>query len=268
MKTLLVVQARTASTRLPAKVLLPLLGKSVLARQLERISRAQSIDEVVVATTQEQSDDLIVQVCKQEQLRWFRGSSMDCLDRHYRCALEVGADVIVKVPSDCPLIDPQAIDRVVGFFQKNVGRYDFVSNLHPPSYPDGNDVEVMTMNALEKAWHSATRDYEREHTTPYIWDQPELFRCANVCWETGLNYSRSHRWTLDYEADYHFVFSVYNELYATNPHFTLNDILELVERKPEIARLNDAYAGLNWYRHHLSELRTVDERHTRILIGT
>ncbi len=267
MKIVAIVQARTASTRLPAKVLLPLAGKSVLARQLERVRRSQLIDEIVVATTTDPSDDLIVSMCQSEDVRWFRGDVNDCLDRHYQCALDCKADVVMKVPSDCPLIDPAIIDKVARFYTENSSRYDFVSNLHPPTWPDGNDVEILPIHILEEAWRKATKDYEREHTTPYIWDRPAEYRSATVRWETGMDYSKTHRWTLDYEADYHFVFSVYSELYPQNPNFNLYDILKLVESKPEIARINSAYAGSNWYRHHLGELQTITEDQTRILIG-
>jgi spore coat polysaccharide biosynthesis protein SpsF len=115
----------------------------------------------------------------------------------------------------------------------------------------------MSMAALETAWREAKRDFEREHTTPYLWENPERFRLGNVAWETGLDYSMSHRWTIDYEEDYDLIRAIYERLYPQNPLFSLNDILDLLEREPEIETLNARYVGVNWYRHHLDELRTI-----------
>ena len=133
-----------------------------------------------------------------------------------------------------------------------------MSNLHPPSWPDGNDVEVMTFAALEQAYRSASARHEREHTTPFLWDRPERFRVGNVAWETGLDLSMTHRFTLDYPDDYAFVAAVYEALWRTDrPVFSLADILALLEERPELRETNARYAGVNWYRHHLAELRTV-----------
>ena len=263
-KLVTVIQARTGSSRLPGKVLLPLLGKPLLARLVERVQMAGLAGTVVVATTTEPGDDPLQQLCQNEDIACYRGHPTNLLDRHYQVGRLFGADAVVKIPSDVPLIDPQVIDRVLGFFLENNGKYDFVSNLHPPSYPDGNDVEVMTMSALEIAWREATRDFEREHTTPYLWENLEPSRLGNVAWETGLDYSMSHRWTIDYEKDYRLIQAVYEQLYPHDPSFGLDDILALLDREPAIAALNDRYAGVNWYRHHLDELRTVTPEQTRM----
>ena len=195
----------------------------------------------------------------------FRGSLNDLLDRHYFTAKQFNADVVLKIPSDVPLIDPAIIDRVISFFLGNKNKYDYVSNLHPATYPDGNDVEVMTFSALENAWKNAIRNFEREHTTPYFWENPDKFKIGNVEWESGKDYSMTHRFTIDYKEDYNFIKRVYDELYTTNPHFTLNDILNLLEKKPEIAAINSKYVGVNWYRNHLNELKTVTAEQTKII---
>ncbi len=260
-----IVQARCSSTRLPYKVLRPLAGKTVLSHVVERVQRSLLGGNVAVATTNDPADDPIAALCRQWDLECYRGHPTDLLDRHYKAARLYDADAIVKVPSDCPLIDPVIIDRVVGWYLQHKDRFDYVSNLHPPTYPDGNDVEIMSMGTLERAWREANRPYEREHTTPYIWDNPHLFRIGNVCWEEGLDYSMTHRWVLDYEEDYAFIKAVYHELYRENPLFGINDILGLLERKPDIALLNQKYCGVNWYRHHLTDLKTIREEETRIL---
>ncbi|MCS6930348.1 MAG: glycosyltransferase family protein [Saprospiraceae bacterium] len=256
-----VVQARMGSTRLPGKVMLDLVGQPLLLRMIERVQAAQKVETIVVATTVEASDDPIEALCIQNGLRCYRGSVEDLLDRHYQAGRLWNADAVAKIPSDCPLIDPAVIDRVFEYFLQN--DYDYVSNLHPATYPDGNDVEVMKMSALEVAWKEARRPFEREHTTPFLWENPNRFSIGNVRWETGLDYSMTHRWTIDYPEDYAFIRAVYEELYPKNPRFTLQDILDLTERRPDIFALNCRYAGVNWYRHHLHELKTITADQTR-----
>ena len=261
---LVVVQARMTSTRLPGKVLLPLGGKPLLLRMVERLQLAQTPFQTVVSITTDPADDVLHDLCRAEGIACFRGHATDLLDRHYRAGLAAGARVVVKIPSDCPLIDPAAIDRVLGLFLSQPGQFDYVSNLHPATWPDGNDVEVMTMAALETAWQRATRPHEREHTTPYFWDTaPHQFRLGNVRWETGLDYAMTHRLTIDYPADYDLIKAVFETLYPQKADFNLTDILNLLDSEPTVFNMNQAYAGVNWYRHHLDELNTVGPDQTR-----
>jgi spore coat polysaccharide biosynthesis protein SpsF len=263
MNTIVVIQARTGSSRLPGKVLLPLVGKPLLLRMVERVLGAKRPGAVVVATTTDSNDDAVVSLCVRARVPVFRGHPTDLLDRHFQAAVSLGAkasDLIVKVPSDCPLIDPRVIDRVLSAYEPGV---DFVSNMHPASYPDGNDVEVMPFSVLSIAWREAVLAHEREHTTPFIWDQPGRFNPRNVAWETGLDYSMSHRFTIDYPEDYAFVAAVYEGLFRGNPLFSLTDILDYLARHPQIGALNAKYCGVNWYRHHLGQLRTVSAEQTR-----
>ncbi len=263
MKALVVVQARTGSTRLPGKVMLPLAGAPAIVRMLERVLAAQAVREVVVATTDRREDDELAALVQRRGVRVFRGHATDLLDRHYRAALAARADAVVKIPSDCPLIDPAVIDGVLATFRS---RYDldYVGNLHPASWPDGNDVEVMSFTALAEAWREARAPHEREHTTPYLWERPERFRLVNLRWESGLDYSMTHRFTLDYPDDYAFISKVYQALWSPErPPFTLSDILRLLETRPELRGLNARYCGVNWYRHHLGVLRHVRPSETR-----
>lgn len=263
MKTLVVVQARLGSTRLPKKILLPLAGQPLLLRMLERVKAAESNFELVVATTTDTADDAVADLAKGAGYDVFRGHPTDLLDRHYRAAKAWGAKLVLKIPSDCPLIDPQVIDRVLKAHL--AAPVDFTSNLHPATYPDGNDVEVMPMKVLEEAWKEAKKPHEREHTTPFIWDQPERYRCQNVRWERGLDFSMSHRFTIDYAEDYEFIKAVYDALWSPERIFSLDDILGLLEARPEIHRINEKYLGVNWYRNHLAELKTVKPSETRKL---
>ncbi|XXX82625.1 glycosyltransferase family protein [Sorangium sp. So ce134] len=264
MTTLVVIQARMGSSRLPGKVMLPVAGRPLLQRMVEQVAAARSPFELTVATSVDPADDPIHALCATIGVRCFRGHPTDLLDRHHGAAVLARADVVVKIPSDCPLIDPDVIDRVLSFFHAAEGRYDYVSNLHPATYPDGNDVEVMTMAALELAFREARRPLEREHTTPFLWDNPGRFRIGNVAWETGLDLSMSHRFTIDYREDYDFVKAVYEALSTPhNPTLRLGAILDLLAARPDIMALNARYAGVNWYRHHLGELRTVSAGETR-----
>jgi spore coat polysaccharide biosynthesis protein SpsF len=263
---LILVQARMGSTRCPGKVLMDLGGRPLLARMLERLERAREHSGVVVATTVDAADDPIVSVCDELGVPVFRGHPTDLLDRHFRAAVAYGAANIAKIPSDCPLIDPAVVDRVLARFAH--GDCDYVSNLHPASYPDGNDVEVMSTAVLRTAWREARLPMEREHTTPFLWERPDRFRLANVLAESTAerpyrDRSMTHRWTLDYPEDYALIRRVFGELYPVNPAFGIDDILDLLDAQPEIAAINAGFAGVNWYRHHLDQLKTVDARHTR-----
>ena len=264
-KIVIVVQARMSSSRLPGKVLLPILGKSLLYRMIERLQMVKHQVQIVIATSTDAKDDAIETEAANIGVPCYRGSLDNCLDRHYQAGLKYKADVVIKIPSDCPLIDPLIIDEVLDFYFTHEGEYDFVNNLHPATWPDGNDVEIMTMACLEKNWKEASRPLELEHTTPYIWENPDQFKIANVTWSTGLDYSMSHRFTIDYPHDYDLINRVYEELYPAKVNFSCDDILALLTKKPEIYQINADYAGVNWYRNHLAELKTVSTQHTRSL---
>ena len=173
MKTIAIIQARCGSSRLPNKILKLIQDKTILELILERISRAKFISQIIVATTESIQDDIIVEICNNLGYSCYRGSTEDLLSRHYNAVKELDADEIIKIPSDCPLIDPSIIDKVITYYQQNKDNFDFVSNLHPQSYPDGNDVEIMPFKILEYAYLNSNKKFEREHTTPYIWDNPK-----------------------------------------------------------------------------------------------
>ena len=259
METVTIIQARTGSKRLPGKILQEALGKPILLLMLERVQRAKTAGRIVIATTSEKEDEKIAGLCAELGVNCFKGNTFDLLDRHYRCAKEFNADTVVKIPSDCPLIDPLIIDKVISFYNDNMDKFDFVSNLHPPSYPDGNDVEVFSFGALAESWSDAYKNYEREHTTPYIWDNPRRFRIGNVKWETGLDFSLSHRWTLDYYEDYLLIKNIFEELYEKNPQFGMNEILKLNKEKPGMFAINREHRGYYWYRNHINELKTLKQ---------
>jgi spore coat polysaccharide biosynthesis protein SpsF len=232
---------------------------------LERVCAARRLDEVVVATTTSPVDDPIRDLCRRLGVACFSGHPTDLLDRHVQAARLHGADVVLKIPSDCPLIDPRIIDRVLQVWALFGDRFDFLSNLHPATYPDGNDVEVIPMPVLEEAWREAARPHEREHTTPFLWDHPERYRIGNVIWESGRDLSMSHRLTIDYLDDYRLIAAVFGALHQPGVYpFGLADILAYLEQHPEVFALNAHLAGVNWYGKHLDELRTVKRSQTTL----
>lgn len=258
MKIVGVIQARVGSTRLPGKVLLPLGGRPVLERMLERVARADVLDEIVVATTRLGTDDSIRWLAQALGVRCVSGHPTDLLDRHRQAAQAADADAVVKIPSDCPLIDPAVIDQTVGFFRDQHPRYQFVSNLQPPTWPDGNDVEVFTRELLEETWREASRPFEREHTTPFMWDQPERYRVGSVVWPAGLDLSASHRLTLDYAEDYALITAVFQALQRSDARcFTVEEIVAHLDAHPEVKALNAAHLGSSWMAKHADELRTL-----------
>jgi spore coat polysaccharide biosynthesis protein SpsF len=227
-----IIQARMGSSRLPGKVLRPILDRSMLAHVVERTRRASTITEVVVATTNKPEDDVIVEECKKLQTLATRGSELDVLDRYHAAAIDRNADAVVRITSDCPLIDPDVIDKVVRTFLRILP--DYASNKFEPTYPRGLDTEIMTINALERAWREASEPYQRVHVTPYLYEAPGRFRVTPVKHER--DYSRC-RWTVDTREDLEFVRRVYARLGPENT-FSWRSVLALLEREPGLSEIN------------------------------
>jgi len=232
MKIVAIIQARMGSTRLPGKVLMDLGGETVLARVLARLRRAIMIDEVVVATTDSVADDTVVRECQRLEVSCIRGSEDDVLDRYYQAARMFAAEVVVRITSDCPVIDPELVDETIRTFQLQRG--DYCSNSFPRTHPRGLDGEVFTINALEQAWRHAHRPYEREHVTPYLYEHPELFRLVSHQGQT--DYSQ-YRWTLDTEEDLELLRTIYAR-FGNKDNFSWREVIQLMEREPELAELN------------------------------
>lgn len=258
MKILIIIQSRIASTRLFGKVMLQILNRPILSLMYERVRKSRYHSDIVIATSTNPLDQNIIQFAEREQIKVFAGDEFDLVDRHYQVAKLYRADAVVKIPSDCPLIDPLIIDNVISFFLKNYNSFDYVSNLHPATYPDGNDVEIFTFQALEKTWKEAKLDYQREHTTPYIWENTDLFRIGNVEWETGLEYFNKYRLTLDYPDDFELIKQVYENFYPHNQSFGINEIIKFLDQNPEVYNLNKKYLGKYWYDNHIDEVKNID----------
>lgn len=235
MTTLAIVQARMTSTRLPGKVLLPILGRPMLALQLERMRRSQLLGGIVIATTTNAADDPIVAMCAAEQVACFRGSEHDVLARYAGAAQAFSADTIVRITSDCPLMEPDLIDLSVGTFAQAQGQLDYVSNMLEPSFPYGLAVEVFSRDALEQAHRKATSNAEREHVTPYIYWRPEQFRLRSLPHCVDLSH---HRWTVDTPKDFELISKIYSCLYPENPRFNRDQVLDLLAQFPALLDIN------------------------------
>ncbi|MDT7947017.1 MAG: glycosyltransferase family protein [Thermoflexus sp.] len=234
MKTVAIVQARMGSTRLPGKVLQDLAGEPMLARVVNRTCRAKTLQEVVIATTTNTVDDVIVKLCEARGWSWFRGSEEDVLDRYYRAAKKYQADFIVRITSDCPLIDPEVIDQVVQEFLERQPEVDYASNTWPRrTFPRGLDTEVMRMDVLERAWREDRNPAWREHVTPYIYRNPDRFRIHNVV--SPVDYS-AMRWTVDTQEDLAFVRQIYD--YFGHDRFSWREVLKVLEEHPEWLEIN------------------------------
>ena len=246
-----IIQARMGSSRLPGKVLLDLAGQPMLVRVLERVQRARLLDQVVVATTTDASDDLLVDFCRERGYSCLRGNQFDVLDRYYQVALQLQAQVVVRITGDCPLIDPGLIDEAIAIFQES--RVDFLANRLPPpfhrSFPIGLDIEMCTFAALERAWHEADQMFEREHVMPYLYEgvilQPESptrssgvsphgFRVLQLQYVPNLG---DLRWTVDTVEDLAFVQQVFSH-FNQRDDFTWLEALVFIRSNPDLARIN------------------------------
>ena len=257
---LAIIQARMGSSRLPGKVLLDLAGRPVLWHAVSRVQKARLVDQVLVATTDQPADEPIRQFCTEQAVQCFGGSEQDVLDRFVQAARFAGAtesDAIVRITADCPLIDPNVIDLVVAAYQQTGA--DYVSNVQPPTFPDGLDVEVFRFSALLRAWREAKLVSEREHVTPYLRNHLEKFSSHNVTHNTDLS---ALRWTLDEPADYALLQQIVAELDRTQPEFHLADVLQVLAAHQEWQELNRDFARNEGY------VKSLRQEQAPICLGT
>jgi len=234
LKVVAIIQARISSTRLPGKVMLDLAGEPLLTRVINRVQRAKTLNQLIVATTTEPADRAIIELAATRSWAYFLGRENDVLDRYYQAAIQHQANVVVRITSDCPLIEPEIIDRVVKEFFERQPELDYASNVLPRrTFPRGLDTEVIRFEALEKAWREDNNPEWREHVTPYIYYHPEKFRIHNVV--NNKDYS-SFRWTVDTPEDLAFVRQIYD--YFGQDYFSWMDVLHVLEKYPEWQEIN------------------------------
>ena len=232
-----IIAARTGSSRLPNKVLLDISGKTALERMIERVKNAKTLDRIVIATSTNKRDDSIENICKQINVECIRGSENDLLSRYYLVVEKIQPDIIVKMGADSILVDPFVIDKVVKTFLTN--KYDYVSNYGiPKTYPEGCTADVYTSKTLREAFLEAKKPSEREHISPFMWNNPHRYALYRVDYEKDLS---SYRLSLDYEEDYIVIKSIFEALYPKNPYFTLEDMISWLDNNPEIIKLNSHF---------------------------
>lgn len=243
MKVIAIIQARTGSTRLSNKVFYELSRKPLLHHVVERIRPSSQIDEIIIATTKSKNDDLIYNWSKENDVSCFRGSEKNVLERYYYAAKKFKGDIIVRVTADDPFKDYRLIDNAVKIFKEN--SYDFVCNNNPVSFPEGLDVEVLSMDALSKSFFNSTSNFEKEHVTQYIHRNKNSFKIFNILNDKDLS---SYRWTIDTEDDYLFTKEIYDRLFNVNNIFLTEDIYQLLEKNPLLLQINNEVKKSDLYK--------------------
>ena len=233
MITVAIIQARLGSSRLPGKVLLDIGGQSMLARVVRRVARAHTLHQWVVATTTHERDEAIVSECLRLGVSCLRGHEEDVLDRYREAARATGAEVVVRITADCPLIDPAVIDQVVLGLRTH--QVDYASNTLPRTWPRGVEVEAFTREALEQAWSHAREPWQRAHVTPYLYQHPDQFRLHGVVAEKDHS---DLRWTVDTPEDLALVRSLHQYL-GNRDDCTWQEVLAVIERLPALTRINE-----------------------------
>jgi spore coat polysaccharide biosynthesis protein SpsF (cytidylyltransferase family) len=230
-----IIQARLGSTRLPGKVLKQLKDKTILEHIISRVRRSQYIEKIIVATTVNPKDDKLVEfVSNIPNTEICRGSEDNVLERFCLCAKEFQADIIVRVTADDPLKDPSIIDEAISYILDN-SDLDYCSNTIKPTYPEGLDIEVFRFEALEKAYNEASLLSEKEHVTPYIWKNKDIFNVKNFEYSEDLS---SWRWTLDKPEDFEFISRIYDEFYDDNPNFSYTTVIDFLKKNFHIQEIN------------------------------
>ncbi|AET70307.1 spore coat polysaccharide biosynthesis protein F, CMP-KDO synthetase [Desulfosporosinus orientis DSM 765] len=236
MKTAAIIQARMGSTRLPGKILKDLMGKTVLQHVIERVQQAKNIDEIIIATTTLAQDDVVADEALKCGANYFRGSENDVLARYYGAAKENNVDIVVRITSDCPLIDPFVTDEIIRYFKQD-NMYDIVTNagsdLSKRTFPRGLDTEVFSFQSLERAYQQADKDYQHEHVTPYIYENSSRI----YYYRNSVDYSM-FRLTLDTEEDFILIKEIYRHLYRGQHDFYLKDIVSLFKEYPDLIKIN------------------------------
>lgn len=228
-----IIQARMGSTRLPGKILMPLGDQSVLGQVIIRAQAVPSVSQVVVATTTDAKDDAIAAECKKYGILCTRGSEEDVLSRYYEAAITAKADHIVRITSDCPLLDPEVTESVVQLHLATGA--DFTCNTLLRKFPRGLDTEVFPMWALREAYEEATSKFHREHVCPFIYQQEGRYRLEHFLYPDDYS---EYRWTVDTPEDYELVSRIYSQLHVPGQIFPWLQAIELMKAQPRLALIN------------------------------
>ncbi|MCX9081605.1 MAG: glycosyltransferase family protein [Candidatus Methanoperedens sp.] len=236
MKINAIIQARMGSTRLPEKTMMKILDKPVLWHVVNRARKSRYIENIIVATTEKHTDDIICEFCRESGIDYFRGSENDVLDRYYQCAKEYGIDIIVRLTADDPLNDSFVIDKLIETFLELSPNIDYVGSDLNFKYPVGVGAQIFSFEALERVWNETHDDFEREHVMLYLLRNPEKFRISGI--KTEFDYS-NHRWTLDYIEDFRFIEAIYQHF--QNGYFTMEELIDYLNNNPQIVQINSGH---------------------------
>ena len=231
-KITVIIEARTGSSRLRNKVVAEIEGKPMIFYVIDRVKQIKSVEQIILATTQEKNDKILIEIAKQNSIGIFAGDSMDVLNRDYQCALQNNADPIIRITGDCPLIDPDIVEEMLEFYLKN--NYDYISNRINPKYPDGLDVEIYSFKTLQMVEQNAKLSSERALVTTYITKNPKIFKIFSYENQEDLS---GHRWTVDEQNDLEFVRKIYS-IMKPKTNFSMNEIIEILVKNPELLKIN------------------------------
>lgn len=260
MNFICIIQARIASSRLLGKILLPGYKKPLLEHLVERVKKSKKLDKIVIATSKNLEDDVVYEFCKSKKISVYRGHPDNLLKRYYDCAKFYGANNIVRITSDCPLMDYRLIDKMIEIYSK-FKDVDYLSNVHPPTFPDGFDIEIFNFDILKKTYLNAKKEYEKEHVTPYIWDNPKLFKIYNYSLK-NQNYFNKYRLTLDYKEDYYLIWNIFKKLYIKEKYFSFERIITFLKNNPKYV-VNKKYIKVNWMGYYFKNLKTINKKYTK-----
>ena len=231
---LAIIQARMTSTRLPGKVLMDIENKPMLWHVINRLRFSKKLDNIILAIPDKKENDILEQFAKNNCIKYFRGSEKDVLSRYYKTAKKFKVNVIVRITADCPLIDPEIVDRVIQKYSDS--NADYTSNTLKKTFPRGLDVEVFNFKILEEAYQKAKEYYQREHVTPYIYKNPKRFRLVNIKSKSNLCYMR---WVVDEKKDLEFIREIYKKIYLKKKIFYMKDVITILKEYPKLMKINE-----------------------------
>ena len=254
MKNILIIsQARYASTRLPGKVLLTIRNKPLLWYLLKRLELVKTPNLIIIATSTSDSNKPLMDYLRELKINYYAGDEIDVLDRFYQTAKHYNGEIIVRITADCPLMDSTLIDRGLEIFLKN--NFDYLSNVHPPTFPDGYDIEIFTFKALETSWKNAKLNSEREHVTPFIYNNPKIFSIENFQNDKDLS---NIRLTVDTKKDFILISKIIENFHDRWTKFDLKDVITFINQNPHLLKINAQYERNEGYFKSLKEDKLIN----------
>jgi spore coat polysaccharide biosynthesis protein SpsF (cytidylyltransferase family) len=232
------IQARMGSTRLTDKVLKKISGRTIIEWIKYRLSFSKELDQLVLATVATKENDPLVRLADEIGLAYYRGSEYDLIERIYNTALCFGADAVVRITADAPLVDPEIVDNLVRLYRQRAAEIDYVCNIFPPTYPDGLDIELISFGTLQRLNKEVNNPLYREWITTTVLEHPQNYRILNV----ANSSDQSHlRLTLDYPEDLALIEIIFKRLHRENKVFLFKDILTLLDKEPALLRINEKW---------------------------